>query len=54
MSYAARRLRRAQREVASGGFRDKYRMVDHLGVLLAVTIAANLKDIQRHIKTNSM
>ena len=57
MSYAARRLRRARRVVASGGPGISIGWLITgigLGVLLAVTIAANLKDIQRYIKISSM
>jgi hypothetical protein len=57
MSYAARRLRRARRVVASGGSGMSVGWLVTgigLGVLVAVTIAANLKDIQRYIKISSM
>jgi hypothetical protein len=54
MSYAARRLRRV---VASGGSGISIGWLITgigLGVLLAVTITANLKDIQRYIKISSV
>lgn len=57
MSYAARRLRRAQREMAPGGSGMSIGWLITgigLGVLLAITITANLKDIQRYIKISSM
>jgi hypothetical protein len=57
MSYAARRLRRARRVVASGGSGLSIGWLIAgigLGVLVAATIAANLKDIQRYIKISSM
>jgi hypothetical protein len=57
MSYAARRLRRARRVVASGGSGISIGWVITgigLGVLVAVTITANLKDIQRYIKISSV
>jgi hypothetical protein len=57
MSYAARRLRRAGRVVASGraGMSVGWLIPGiGLGVLVAVTAAANLKDIQRYIKISSM
>jgi len=53
MSCAARRLRRV---VASDGARMSVGWFIPgigLGVLVAVTIAANLKDIQRYIKISS-
>jgi uncharacterized membrane protein len=56
MSYVSRRLRRAPREVASRGSGISIGWLITgigLGVLLAVTIAANLKDMQRYIKINS-
>jgi hypothetical protein len=54
MSYAARRLLRM---VASGGAEMSVGWLIPgigLGVLVAVTIAANLQDIQRYIKISSM
>ena len=57
MSYTARRLRRARRVVASGGpgIGTGWLITGiGLGVLLAVTITANLKDIPRYIKISPM
>ena len=57
MSYAARRLRRARRVVASGGSGLSIGWLITgigLGVLVVATIAANLKDIRRYIKISSM
>jgi uncharacterized membrane protein len=56
MTYISRRVHRAQREVASGGSAISIgRLITGigLGVLVAVTVAANLKDIQHYIKTSS-
>jgi hypothetical protein len=56
MSYGSRRPRRAQREVASRGSGISVGWLITgigLGVLVAVTIAANSKEIQRYIKISS-
>ena len=57
MSDASRRLRRARRVLASGGSGLSIGWLITgigLGVLIAATIAANLKDIQRYIKISSV
>ncbi len=52
MNYISRRLRRSQMEVAARGSRISITGIG-LGILIAVTIAANLKEIQLYIKIGS-
>jgi hypothetical protein len=54
MSCATRRLRRVWHPVVPGWVLDWLIPGIGLGILVAVTSAANLKDIQRSIKISSM
>lgn len=60
MSYATRRLRRARRAVARRGYRGSGMSTGWwvagigVGALVALTFAANAKDIARYIKISSM
>ncbi|WP_428489452.1 hypothetical protein [Rhodopila sp.] len=58
MSYASRRLTRAQQAVSRTGSRGSstgwWVAAIGLGALAALAFAANAKDIARYIKINSM